>query len=129
MKAKLFSRFHGLPLGVGLLVTIAPFLMAGRAAAQEGTPGAGVYKAKCQACHGPDGSGNTPVGKSLKTADLRSADVQKKSDSELAQTVAEGKGNMPAFKPSLSDDEIHAVVAYVRALGKGDSAARKKSGN
>jgi mono/diheme cytochrome c family protein len=128
MKAGLLSRIDALRLVVGLLLATAPFLM-GQAAGEDAAASASVYKAKCLACHAPDGSGNTPVGKSLKSADLRSAEVQKKSDADLAQTVAEGKGNMPAFKPSLSDDEIHAVVAYVRTLGKADPASRKKSGH
>src|SRR5437773_587501 len=44
--------------------------------------GAAIYKTKCNACHGPDGSGQTPVGKSLKLGDLRSPEVQKMTDAE-----------------------------------------------
>ncbi len=98
--------------------------------AADESAGATVYKAKCLTCHAKDGSGNTPVGKSLQSADLRSAEVQKKSDAELTESVSEGKGNMPAFKTLLSEDEIHSVLAYVRTLAsKGDSAPKKKSGN
>ncbi len=112
---------------LNLLLAIMPsFALA--AAGQD--RGASVYKAKCVTCHGQDGSGNTPVGKSLQVADLRSAEIQKKSDAELSQTIAEGKGNMPAFKDSITEDQIRAVVMYVRTLApKADSAPKKKSDN
>jgi mono/diheme cytochrome c family protein len=106
-----------------ICITMAPSPAAG----QGNTAGADVYKAKCATCHGQDGSGNTPVGKSLQVADLRSAAVQSKSDAELTQSVTEGKGNMPGFKGNITDDEIHAVVTFVRTFAaKGDSAPKKK---
>ena len=76
--------------------------------------GAATYKAKCTACHGADGSGQTPVGKSLKPKDLRSPDVQKMSDAEIATILSDGKGKMPPSK--LSPDDIKAVIGYVRGL-------------
>ncbi len=70
------------------------------------------------------------MGKSLQSADLRSPEVQKKSDAELTESISEGKGNMPAFKTLLSEDDVHSVLSYVRTLApKGDSAQKKKSGN
>jgi mono/diheme cytochrome c family protein len=117
---------------IGLLVAVAPFAAAGRSPLEGKASGAGpgVFKAKCVACHGQDGSGSTAVGKSLKTADLRSAEVQKKSDTDLIQSITEGKGNMPAFKSALSEDEIQAVLAHVRGFAaKADPASRKRSGN
>jgi cytochrome c6 len=118
-----------LPLSGILIIGLALAFVPAAFAADE-SAGATVYKAKCLTCHAKDGSGNTPVGKSLQSADLRSAEVQKKSDAELTESVSEGKGNMPAFKTLLSEDEIHSVLGYVRTLAsKGDSAPKKKSGN
>ena len=78
--------------------------------------GAALFKAKCAACHGPDGKGETPVGKTLKVKSLAAADVQKLSDAEIEKTISDGKGKMPAFKGKLSADELKAVVAFVRTL-------------
>ncbi len=75
---------------------------------------AGTYRTKCAMCHGPDGAGSA-VGKSMNVPDLRSSVVQN-TDAELAQIISNGKGGMPAFKSSLSDDQIHALVTYVRSL-------------
>jgi cytochrome c6 len=80
--------------------------------------GAATYKAKCASCHGADGSGQTPVGKSMKLRALGSADVQKQSDKELEAFIANGKGKMPAYKGKLTDAQIAAVVAHIRTLKK-----------
>ncbi len=78
--------------------------------------GAATYKTKCTACHGADGSGQTPVGKSLKLKDLCSPEVQKLTDAEITKSLTDGKGKMPASK--LSADDIKAVIGYVRSLKK-----------
>src|SRR6266481_6079798 len=88
-----FSLRVVLVLVAGLPLVALPSYTA--AEGQDSGSGASVFKAKCVSCHGADGSGNTPVGKSLQVADLRSPEVQKKSDAELAESVSEGKGNMP----------------------------------
>ena len=76
---------------------------------------AGTYRTKCAMCHGPDGAGSA-VGKSMNIPDLRSSVVQNTADGELAQIISNGKGGMPAFKSSLSDDQMHALETYVRSL-------------
>ncbi len=78
--------------------------------------GTSVYKAKCAACHGADGTGSTPMGKKLGLRDLGSADVQKMTDAELAKIATDGKGKMPAFKGRLSEEEINAVVKHLRTF-------------
>lgn len=118
------SRTGKLPLVAMVVlaahVLIVITLVASPAASQDSAAGASVYKAKCTTCHGPDGSG-TAIGKSLKVADLRSPEVQSRSDAELTQVISEGKNNMPGFKGDITDDEIHSVLAYVRTLAaKGD---------
>ena len=47
---------------------------------------------------------------------LSSPEVQKMSDADLTALVTNGKGKMPAYKGKLSDDEISAVVKYVKTL-------------
>ena len=80
--------------------------------------GAALYKGKCAMCHGPDGKGQTGMGKSLKLRDLGSADVQKQTDAELVKITTDGKGKMPAYKGKMTDAEISAVVAFIRTLKK-----------
>ncbi|MEY2411811.1 MAG: cytochrome c6 [Acidobacteriaceae bacterium] len=88
-------------------------------AAHAADDAATLFKAKCSLCHGADGSGNTSVGKKMSAPDLRTADVQKQSDKQLAEYIANGKGKkMPPFKNSLKEDQIEQLVAYIRELGK-----------
>jgi mono/diheme cytochrome c family protein len=49
--------------------------------------GAAIYKTKCTPCHGVEGSDQTPVGKNLKVRDLRSAEVQKLTDADIAKVL------------------------------------------
>jgi mono/diheme cytochrome c family protein len=79
--------------------------------------GATLFKSKCAMCHGPDGAGKTPMGQRLNIRDLRSPEVQKQSDAELSQVIAEGKGKMPAFK-TLTADQVKLLVAHIRELAK-----------
>jgi len=98
-------------LAIAIIVLIVPGAFAS-------PDGAALYKAKCATCHGPDGSGQTAMGKSLKLRDLRSAEVQKQTDKELYTWTADGKGKMPAYKGKLTEAEINALVAYMRELAK-----------
>ena len=52
----------------------------------------------------------------MNVPDLRSPVVQKLPDAELAQIISNGKGGMPSFKSSLSDDQISALVTHIRSL-------------
>ncbi len=75
-------------------------------------------RARCSACHGSNGAGETMLGKNLKLRSLTSDDVQKQSDNELATIISRGKNKMPPFDRKLSKDQIGDVVKYVRSLKK-----------
>ena len=104
MKTRLFSTLAALVLVVALPAFAA------------GPDGPALYKAKCAMCHGADGSGQTPVGKSMKVRDLRSAEIQKQTDIELTKLISGGKGKMPAFGQKLTTAEIQSVIAHIRTL-------------
>ena len=103
-------------LAVSLFIApVLSFTLSTRAADDP----AALFKAKCAACHGPDGSGSTPTGKAMGTPDLRSDDVQKQTDAQLIDSTTNGKGKkMPAYKGKLTDDQIKQLVGYIRELGK-----------
>lgn len=75
-----------------------------------------IFKANCVLCHSADGSGNSPTGKAMHAKDLRSDEVQKQSDAQLAEVVAKGRGKMPAFGTKIKPDDVTRLVAYIRAL-------------
>ena len=80
--------------------------------------GADIYKSKCQMCHAPDGSGNTPAGKSTKARPFDSPEVLKLSDDELVNVTKSGRAKMPGFAGKLTDDQIKAVIAHIHTLQK-----------
>ncbi len=73
-----------------------------------------LYKSKCVACHGPDGSGSA-TGQKLGVHDFHSADVQKQTDAELTAIIANGKNKMPSYGKTLKAADIAGLVAYIRS--------------
>ena len=135
-------QFHklglGLVLGALMLVCFLPQPLSARnKASQNNAPqnsatdsgksggsnaAASMFSTRCAMCHGEDGVG-TDMGKSLKVLNLRSPQVQKMSNADLTNAVANGKGSMPPFAGSLSKQDIQSLVKYVRTqFGKGKTA-------
>lgn len=93
----------------GICLLVAP--------ANADNPVEATYKAKCAACHGPDGSGQTATGKTMKVKDFASQDVQKMSDADMTDVISKGKGKMPASK-TLTPEQVKGLVTYVRSFAK-----------
>lgn len=66
-----------------------------------------IYSSRCQVCHGADGKG-LDGAKNLQASML--------SKEEMIALVKKGKNTMPAFKSSLTEPQIEAVVDYIRTL-------------
>ncbi len=107
-------------LSAPLLILAAELLSMPPAGAQNDA--ASLFKAQCSGCHGGDGRGNTPAGKSAKIHDLHSADVQNQSDAQLAEIITVGirssRGlnySMPSHR-DFTEDQIKRLVRYIRNL-------------
>jgi len=100
------------------LITVTLYIFSSNSFSAPPPSGAELFKSKCAMCHGPDGSGNTPMGKRLNLRDLRSSDVQKHTDDELTAIITNGKPPMPAYGKTLSSDDIHQLVTYLRSMAK-----------
>jgi mono/diheme cytochrome c family protein len=111
----LAARLLSIP-GMRRLVIVAGALALCGALQAADESGAALYKRQCAGCHGADGKGQSSMGKAMKLRDLGSADVQKMSDADLAGVIAKGKGKMPAYGGKLSQDQIQALVAYIRGM-------------
>jgi cytochrome c6 len=76
-----------------------------------------LYKGKCAACHGADGTGSA-MGTKMGAHDFTSTAVQGMSDTELAEIITNGKNKMPKYGTSLKPEDIKGLVAYIRTLKK-----------
>lgn len=104
-----------------------PEAYRGRTSTAERTPaviaeGGDLYAAHCARCHGAIGYGDGTEGRSLVPSPaLLSFLVQRPiaGDEYLIWAIAEGGAafgtEMPAFKNALTDDELWAIIAYMRA--------------
>jgi mono/diheme cytochrome c family protein len=83
----------------------------------------------CAKCHGADGKGDTKIGQKLGIKDFTDAKVQADiKDEDAVKAIqdgrkdADGRTKMKAFVTGadtpLSDDEVKALVVYVRSFKK-----------
>jgi mono/diheme cytochrome c family protein len=78
----------------------------------------------CAKCHGADGKGKTKMGEKAGVKDYTDAKVQDAmKDDAMAKAIKDGVKDgdtvkMKGFGETLSDDEIKALVKYVRDFKK-----------
>jgi len=90
-------------------------LLTATAAPAVAADGEAIYKQKCAMCHAPDGKGYSAI----KTPDFTSPKWQESvTDKQITDTIKNGKPGtaMKSFADQLKDDEIEAVVKYIRSL-------------
>jgi mono/diheme cytochrome c family protein len=83
--------------------------------------GANCYQAKCVQCHGGPGVAQGDIGKSMQPIPGPLVDAhQRWQPNELYWITRHGirMSGMPAWKHRLSDDDLWAVVAFVRHMPK-----------
>jgi mono/diheme cytochrome c family protein len=106
-----------------LIVIGAALLIAG-AVSVRAADAKENWEKSCAKCHGPDGKGKTKMGEKLEIKDYTDAKVQENMKEEkMIKAIKEGikdgeKTKMKAYGETLSDDEIKALVKYVRDFKK-----------
>jgi len=103
------------------IVVSMALLMAGAVSLRAAETKA-IWEKDCAKCHGTDGKGKTRMGEKLQIKDYTDPKVQDAlKDEAMAKAIKDGikegdKTKMKAFGDTLSDDEIKALVKYVRAF-------------
>lgn len=118
-------------IAIGAMLLLCAGLVSAGEDAKPAVDGGALFKTKCVSCHGKDAKGNPNLAKMFKLADpaVMNLTATKKTDADLAKVVLAGRNKMPAFKGKLTDEEISAVIGYVRSLTpapKAPDAAKKK---
>jgi cytochrome c6 len=101
--------------GIALVALMATTTMA---SAFGQSAGADTYKAKCQSCHGAQGTPNPGIAKAMGVKAANDPSVTSISETQMIADTTNGKGKMPAFKDKLTDGQIKDSVEYFRSLGK-----------
>ena len=105
-------------------MTIAIGLMAVTASAGLAADVKENWDKHCLKCHGADGKGNTKMGKQSGVKDYTDPKVQEELKDENAVKiikegiVEKGKKKMDPYGDKLNDEEIKALIAYIRAFKK-----------
>jgi mono/diheme cytochrome c family protein len=124
-----------IPFALMILCVALCAAMAGSAVSRQMPPdGRALYNADCATCHGADGrGGRTPaeVGFDLKLPDFADCSfATREADSDWSATIHRGGRArafpriMPAFGDALSDDEIDAIITYLRGFCTDESWPR-----
>jgi len=72
--------------------------------------GKALYKAQCTVCHGADGGAGLSGAKDLRKS--------KKSTEEVTTIIVSGKNTMPKMNGKFNEQEMKALVSYVKSLRK-----------
>jgi mono/diheme cytochrome c family protein len=112
---------------VGVIALLTLFLFAIPHSATAQSDGQKLFEANCAKCHGPDGSGNSAIGKAVGAKDLRAPEALKLTDAAIYGQIDKGKGNMPPFGGTLNKAQIDSLIPYIRELGKKQGAIKKSS--
>jgi mono/diheme cytochrome c family protein len=67
-----------------------------------------TYAQQCAPCHGASGEGG--IAPALVSGDLSSEDAR--------LVISDGEGAMPAFRPTLTDDQLDGVTSFVQQLAQ-----------
>lgn len=102
------------------LIVVTLVLASGSANAADAKEN---YEKHCAKCHGPDGKGDTKMGKKLNVKDYTDPKVQAEmKDDQAFKSLKEGMkdGDKTLMKPfdMLTDEEIKDLVAYMRKFKK-----------
>jgi cytochrome c553 len=112
---KMTNTTKSMFFGLALLTT--SWLSASAAEPKES------WEKTCTKCHGSDGKGATKIGKVLGIKDFTDAQYHNSlKDEQMIKAIKEGikDGDNTKMKPAegLNDEDIKALVAYVRAFKK-----------
>ena len=91
-------------------------MVAAASAAFAQSPGADVYKSRCQSCHGVSGVPSPAIAKAMGVKPI--AEVKSSPEAKMIAATTNGTGKMTGFKGKLTDAQIKDSVIYFRSLAK-----------
>ena len=120
-------------VGIGIGIVAALLWLPATAMAGDAGAGKGPFSVNCASCHGETGKGDGPVGAALdprprdfSVGDFKfdtDGDGKAGTDADLENVIRNGGaayGGSPLMAPwpTLSDEDVANVIAYIRSLKK-----------
>jgi len=84
-----------------------------------------IYNIHCKSCHGDPTMANMLPLAPVAPTDLGAQNFLVQSDGEIYYKVNKGKGAMPTFEKTLSDEDKWMVLSYLRSFDKNKKVATK----
>jgi cytochrome c oxidase cbb3-type subunit 2 len=132
MKLHTLPRTRAAILGVATMLTMLigiPLIVAAQDATPEATPasagdpllvrGEEIFNTVCIACHQPDGKGIEGIFLPLAGNPL----VTLEDPTYLITVILNGRGGMPRFDTTYSDEDIASIATFVRQNWENDAPA------
>lgn len=98
---------------LAVLACLLPWLVGCVARPGPDATGEEIYQQVCARCHGAALTGR--VGPALGPG----SDAARQPDDFLVRTITDGRGRMPSFSLTLSDEQIARVISYIREVQEG----------
>ncbi|HTN42676.1 MAG TPA: cytochrome c [Nitrospiria bacterium] len=118
----MLSNIRGILFAV-LILGLGIWILPASGIDGDASKGRPIYEKNCLICHGPQGRGDGPMGKSLNppAPNFASPESRRKPDADLLKAIREGHPDtaMTAWKGTLSEQQFLDVLSYVRALSQG----------
>lgn len=96
---------------VAVVVLMATLISCSLGGVPQDATGEEIYAQLCSRCHGSDLSGGV-VGPSLGPG----SDAAEGTDEFIRFTLINGRGRMPSFSSTLSDDQVDRLIRYIREV-------------
>jgi len=133
MKLQTLPSFRVALLGIVTMLTVAvgvPFIVNAQNATPNATPahsaeeqalveGERIYNNVCIACHQPDGKGIEGIYLPL----AGNPAVTLEDPTYLISVLLNGRGGMPRFGTTYSDEELASIATFVRQNWENDASA------
>lgn len=86
-----------------------------------------LYTLYCQSCHGESGYGDgaAGAGQGQKPANFHDERVIKQRQGSLFWKISNGRGNMPPFEKSLTEEQRWQLVSYIRSFSRKQDTSKR----
>lgn len=83
----------------------------GKVDSRKVSPGRSNYETFCSGCHGLNG-----IARYVESPSFAIGERMEKSDEQLLQSIAQGKGVMPGWESKISEPGMKQLLAYIRSF-------------